>query len=168
MAYPSVGELLQHPDSISEVDVTVLQALHRQCMDIFILKYPKESTFIRTLELNLTKFKLQSATTNVDQQQKRISVVLVYVNGTQSVYTEQLTSHSFGCTLVDPKYAGIMTSAQGTIDGLNYGAAPELIIATPERDLESFEDYSKGICICVPRQGHTLSHNDPSIFLVPD
>jgi len=146
MAYPSVGELLQQPDSISEVDVIVSQALHKQCVDILMRKYSKESALVRTLELNLTKWKLQSATTNVDKQQNQISIVLVYMDGSQQVYTEQLTSHSFGCTVVDTKYAGIMASAQSTIDGLNYDAAPDLVSGPPERDPESFEDYSNAMC----------------------
>ena len=146
MAYPSVGELLRQPESITEVDVIVSEALHRQCVDILMRNYSKESALVTTLELNLTKWKLQSATTNIDKQQRQVSIALVYVNGSQAVYTEQFTSHSFGCTVADTKYAGIMASAQSTIDGLNYNAAADLVSAPPERDTESFEDYSKAMC----------------------
>jgi len=146
MAYPSVGELLRQPESISEVDVIVSQALHKQCVDILMRNYSKESALVTSLELNLTKWGLQTATTNIDKQQNQISIVLVYVNGSQVVYSEQFTSHSFGCTVADIKYAGIMTSAQSRIDGLNYNAAEDLFTGAPERDIGSFEDYSNAVC----------------------
>jgi hypothetical protein len=146
LAEPSVGELLTQPESISEVDVLVSKSAHRQCLDIFMTGLPKESALVRTLELNLTQWDLQSATTNVDEQQKTISIVLVYTNGSQAVYKQHFTGHSFGCTIADPKYNGIMSAAQSAIDGLNYDAAPDFVSALPQRDLASFEAYSQAAC----------------------
>jgi hypothetical protein len=146
LAEPSVGELLTQPGSISEIDVLVSKSAHRQCLDILMSNYPKESALVRTLELNLTQWKLQSATTNVDRQQKTLSIVLVYTNGSQAVYKEHFTGHSFGCTMADPKYNGIMTAAQSAIDGLNYDSAPDFVSALPQRDLASFEAYSQAVC----------------------
>lgn len=144
LAYPSVGQLLTTPESLTEVDVWVHQILHEQCRDIFMRGHTKEQVLTRNLALNLTKYSLQSVTTNVDKSANKISASLTYANGSQAVYTEEYRSRSFGCTLSDPKYAGIMADAQSIIDGISY--EPDMVLEAPERNVADFEELTAAVC----------------------
>jgi len=146
LAYPSADQLLTPSASIKEVDVMVYKILHEQCRDIFVRGRTKEQALAKNLELNLTRYDLQSVAMNVDNRTAQVSTSLTYTNGTQAVYTEEYRSRSFGCTISDPKYAGIMDDAQNIIDGISYDALDDMQLEAPEYDVGGFEDLTAVMC----------------------
>merc|ERR1719272_919085 len=107
---------------------------------LFTLRDAREK--MMGLGLNLTKFKLQSIKTIVDETLKRVDNVLTFVNGLTVTYSSKQVSPSFGCAPDVAKYQGILAAAQKMIDGLTYDAQDELTSGAPERASASFEDFT--------------------------